>query len=93
MGNETRRWREGEALIFDDSFEHEVWNEGSEPRLVFIFDVWHPQLNTDEARLGALRGDRIGTERYVMTRSALRAGAHLPSETDLLKDRRTRTIY
>jgi tetratricopeptide (TPR) repeat protein len=93
VGNETRRWREGEAFIFDDSFEHEVWNEGSEPRLVFIFDVWHPQLSTDEARLEALRGDRIGTERYVMTRSALRAGAHLPSETDLLKDRRTRTIY
>ena len=93
VGNETRLWREGEALIFDDSFEHEVWNEGTEPRLVFIFDVWHPQLSTDEARLDALRGDRIGTQRYMMTRSALRAGAHLPSETDLLKDRRTRTIY
>jgi 2-methylisocitrate lyase-like PEP mutase family enzyme len=48
VGNETRRWREGEAFIFDDSFEHEVWNEGSEPRLVFIFDVWHPQLTLAE---------------------------------------------
>ena len=94
VGNETRLWREGEAFIFDDSFEHEVWNEGTEPRLVFIFDVWHPQLSTDEARLDALRSEPVHVQRYMMTRDSVRAGLGLPrTEIDLVQDRRMRTIY
>ena len=27
VGDEVREWRQGEALVFDDSFEHEVWHE------------------------------------------------------------------
>uniref|UniRef100_I3K6Z0 Aspartate beta-hydroxylase n=1 Tax=Oreochromis niloticus TaxID=8128 RepID=I3K6Z0_ORENI len=42
--NETRYWEEGKVLIFDDSFEHEVWQEAESYRLIFIVDVWHPEL-------------------------------------------------
>ena len=49
--DETRAWNEGECLLFDDSFEHEVWNDSDEPRLVLIIDVWHPDLKTDRQRL------------------------------------------
>uniref|UniRef100_A0A671PBJ9 Aspartyl/asparaginyl beta-hydroxylase-like n=1 Tax=Sinocyclocheilus anshuiensis TaxID=1608454 RepID=A0A671PBJ9_9TELE len=42
--NQTRSWEEGKVLIFDDSFEHEVWQEAESYRLIFIVDVWHPQL-------------------------------------------------
>lgn len=35
-------------LIFDDSFEHEVWHNGTSVRLVLIVDVWHPDLTDDE---------------------------------------------
>uniref|UniRef100_A0A671P462 Aspartyl/asparaginyl beta-hydroxylase-like n=1 Tax=Sinocyclocheilus anshuiensis TaxID=1608454 RepID=A0A671P462_9TELE len=42
--NQTREWEEGKVLIFDDSFEHEVWQEAESYRLIFIVDVWHPQL-------------------------------------------------
>jgi aspartate beta-hydroxylase len=49
-----RRWEEGKVLLFDDSFEHEVWNETDLPRLVLIMDIWHPGLNTEKKRLGAL---------------------------------------
>ncbi|XP_048865848.1 aspartyl/asparaginyl beta-hydroxylase isoform X2 [Brienomyrus brachyistius] len=42
--NETRTWEEGRVLIFDDSFEHEVWQEADSYRLIFIVDVWHPEL-------------------------------------------------
>ena len=35
----------GECLIFDDSYEHEVWHEGVEDRIVLIADMWHPQLD------------------------------------------------
>ncbi|XP_063340120.1 aspartyl/asparaginyl beta-hydroxylase-like isoform X3 [Pelmatolapia mariae] len=42
--NETREWEEGKILIFDDSFEHEVWQDADSYRLIFIVDVWHPEL-------------------------------------------------
>uniref|UniRef100_A0A9J8AMZ5 Un-named hu7910 n=2 Tax=Cyprinus carpio TaxID=7962 RepID=A0A9J8AMZ5_CYPCA len=42
--NQTRSWEEGKVLIFDDSFEHEVWQEAESYRLIFIVDVWHPEL-------------------------------------------------
>ncbi|OBS82713.1 hypothetical protein A6R68_23297, partial [Neotoma lepida] len=37
--NETRTWEEGKVLIFDDSFEHEVWQDASSFRLIFIVDM------------------------------------------------------
>uniref|UniRef100_A0A8C7NC12 Aspartate beta-hydroxylase n=1 Tax=Oncorhynchus kisutch TaxID=8019 RepID=A0A8C7NC12_ONCKI len=37
-------WEEGKVLIFDDSFEHEVWQDADSYRLIFIVDVWHPEL-------------------------------------------------
>ncbi|XP_069368389.1 aspartyl/asparaginyl beta-hydroxylase isoform X19 [Paralichthys olivaceus] len=42
--NQTREWEEGKVLIFDDSFEHEVWQDADSYRLIFIVDVWHPEL-------------------------------------------------
>ncbi|XP_054478490.1 aspartyl/asparaginyl beta-hydroxylase isoform X2 [Anoplopoma fimbria] len=42
--NQTREWEEGKVLIFDDSFEHEVWQDADSYRLIFIVDVWHPAL-------------------------------------------------
>jgi aspartate beta-hydroxylase len=44
VGNETRQWKEGNFFVFDDSFEHEVWHNGTDYRLVLIVDFWHPQL-------------------------------------------------
>ena len=44
----TRRWTPGECLIFDDAFEHEVWNEGTQERAVLLFDLWHWELTPDE---------------------------------------------
>lgn len=46
----SRTWREGELFIFDDSFEHEVWHNGSLPRLVLILDMWHPELSSHQRR-------------------------------------------
>ena len=37
-------WTEGELLVFDDSFEHEVWHESSQARIVLILDMNHPDL-------------------------------------------------
>lgn len=51
VGNEVRPWVSGEALIFDDSIEHEAWNRGGEDRIVLIFDVWRPDLSAEERLL------------------------------------------
>jgi hypothetical protein len=50
VGNETRQWEVGKLLIFDDTIEHEAWNDSDEDRVVLIFDVWRPELGEDERR-------------------------------------------
>lgn len=42
VGDETRHWKEGELMIFDDSFEHEAWNKSDEKRVVLMFDIPNP---------------------------------------------------
>ena len=39
------------ALVFDDSIEHEVWNDSDVPRAVLIFDIWSPYLSPAERAL------------------------------------------
>jgi aspartyl/asparaginyl beta-hydroxylase (cupin superfamily) len=48
VGDEVREWEEGKLLIFDDTIEHEAWNESDEDRIVLIFDVWRPELSERE---------------------------------------------
>lgn len=55
VGNEIRAWEEGRLLIFDDSFEHEAWNDGASRRVVLLFEIWHPEIDEEErASLTAL---------------------------------------
>jgi aspartate beta-hydroxylase len=48
VGGETRQWRIGEAWVFDDTIEHEAWNDSEQTRIIFICDVWSPRLSPDE---------------------------------------------
>jgi aspartate beta-hydroxylase len=48
VGGERHDWREGEAIAFDDTYEHEAWNRGTRTRVVLIIDVWHPGLSAAE---------------------------------------------
>lgn len=58
VGAETRDWRRGEAFVFDDTIEHEAMNPSDRLRVVFIFDVWHPDLSpVERAAVAALIGD------------------------------------
>ena len=47
-GSETRHWRSGEMLMFNDSIDHEAWNTSGEDRFVLIFFVWRPELSQAE---------------------------------------------
>jgi len=53
VGAETRAWRVGEAWAFDDTIEHEAWNDSGEPRAILILDAWNPLLS--EAERAAVR--------------------------------------
>lgn len=48
VGDTIKPWPEGKCIVFDDSFEHEVWNRSNETRIVMIVDVWNPILTKEE---------------------------------------------
>ena len=51
--------------MFDDTIEHEAWNESEVPRAVLILDIWSPFLSEAERALvsaaTAGAGDYYGT--------------------------------
>jgi aspartyl/asparaginyl beta-hydroxylase (cupin superfamily) len=47
-GATTREWKIGEAFVFDDTIEHEAWNDSGELRVVLIVDLWPPALRAAE---------------------------------------------
>jgi aspartate beta-hydroxylase len=53
VGGEVRPWVVGRPFAFDDTIEHEAWNESDELRAVLIFDVWNPHLTTREREVVA----------------------------------------
>jgi aspartyl/asparaginyl beta-hydroxylase (cupin superfamily) len=58
VGNAIREWEEGKLLIFDDTIEHEAWNDSADDRVVLIFDIWRPELSDQEkVELAALFSD------------------------------------
>lgn len=50
VGNTIKCWQDGRCLVFDDSFEHEVWNRSTLTRIVLIVDVWNPVLTPEEIK-------------------------------------------
>ena len=42
VAEETRSWQEGRGLVFDDTNEHEAWNETADPRVVLFVDFIKP---------------------------------------------------
>lgn len=48
VGGETRDWLIGQAWAFDDTIEHEAWNNSDQPRAILILDVWNPLLTEAE---------------------------------------------
>ncbi|HEX3422361.1 MAG TPA: aspartyl/asparaginyl beta-hydroxylase domain-containing protein [Sphingomicrobium sp.] len=65
VGATTREWNVGEAFVFDDTIEHEAWNESNELRVVLILDLWAPALSPAEriavARVIAAAGVDFGS--------------------------------
>jgi hypothetical protein len=41
-------WKEGELMMFDDTFKHEAWNRSSSTRIILLMDCWNPHLTAVE---------------------------------------------
>jgi hypothetical protein len=51
VDSQTRQWKEGKCLVFDDFLRHEAWNHAARDRIVLIVDLWHPGLTDEEVAL------------------------------------------
>jgi aspartate beta-hydroxylase len=51
VGNDTREWEEGKAWVFDDSIDHEAWNDSDRTRVILLFEIWRPELSERERAL------------------------------------------
>lgn len=73
VANERLHWQNGEVFVFEDSFEHEVWNRSNQARTVLILDFWHPDL-TEVEKQALLAGFRKAEMRRMMC--VFRLGDH-----------------
>ena len=61
VGNEERVWEKGKAWVFDDTIEHEAHNGSDETRVILIFNIWRPELSSEERGLIASLMEGIDT--------------------------------
>ena len=66
VGGKRREWQPGKAFVFDDTIEHEAWNDSDVPRAVLIFDIWSPYLSAAEREM--VRKATIAVGEYYGTR-------------------------
>ncbi|MDX8451472.1 aspartyl/asparaginyl beta-hydroxylase domain-containing protein [Mesorhizobium sp. VK9D] len=62
IDHEERRIADGECMLWDDTFEHEVMNNSDRPRVALLLDVWRPQMPLDMEILSRviIRGVQVG---------------------------------
>ncbi len=65
VGEDIRHWQEGESMIFDDTFNHEVWNDTDQTRVVLFVDVLRP-LPFPESLINRLIVGAIGYSPFVL---------------------------
>jgi beta-hydroxylase len=65
VGEDIRHWEEGRSMIFDDTFNHEVWNDTDETRIVLFVDVLRP-LPFPESAINRLIVKAIGWSPFVL---------------------------
>lgn len=56
VGPETVGWAEGETLLFDDTWQHEVWNDTGETRIVLLVQFERPLAQPGRAVAKAFLG-------------------------------------
>jgi ornithine lipid ester-linked acyl 2-hydroxylase len=65
VGEDVRHWEEGRSMVFDDTFNHEVWNDTDETRVVLFVDVLRP-LPFPESAINRAIVKAIGFSPFVL---------------------------
>ncbi len=65
VGDDIRHWEEGRSMIFDDTFNHEVWNDTEETRVVLFVDALRP-LPFPESAINRFIVRAIGLSPFVL---------------------------
>jgi len=60
FGGGEHHWREGELMMFDDTYRHEAWNRSNSTRVVLLMDCWNPHLDPAEREAVRLLIETIG---------------------------------
>lgn len=48
VAGSIRSYQQDQALVLDDAYDHEVWNDTEENRVVLLVDIWHPDITRAE---------------------------------------------
>ena len=54
INHEEKRISDGECMLWDDTFEHEVMNNADQARIALLLDVWRPEMPLDMEILSRL---------------------------------------
>jgi ornithine lipid ester-linked acyl 2-hydroxylase len=65
VGEDVRHWEQGRSMVFDDTYNHEVWNDTDETRVVLFVDVLRP-LPFPESAINGLIVKAIGLSPFVL---------------------------
>jgi hypothetical protein len=44
LQGEKTWYPKGKAIVYDDSYEHDITNDGKDPLVILVVDIWHPAL-------------------------------------------------
>ncbi len=91
VGEDVRHWQAGKSLVFDDTYNHEVWNDTDETRVVLFVDVLRPlpvpeslinraivkAIGFSPFVLDAKRNQQAWERRYLGRRQAPRSGSSI----------------
>lgn len=65
VDKEIRHWETGRSMVFDDTYDHEVWNDTDELRVVLFVDVLRP-LPFPDSLINKLIVKAIGISPFVL---------------------------
>ncbi|MEO8667041.1 MAG: aspartyl/asparaginyl beta-hydroxylase domain-containing protein, partial [Bauldia sp.] len=54
IDDREHRIADGEGLLWDDTYPHEVFNNSDQPRIALLLDVWRPNMPADMEVLSRL---------------------------------------
>lgn len=64
VGGQRQAMVDGQVMVFDDTYQHEVWHRGGEARVSLMMDVFHPDLSQPECDVLRTLSDLSHTRSY-----------------------------